>query len=346
MPKEAPRAYPHPPVREEWLGLLHEDIIEPALPIVDPHHHLWDRPGDRYMLDELLADTGAGHDVVATVFIECGSAYRTDGPEALRPVGETEFVARVAAEAERRGGPTRVCAGIVGRVDFRLADQVDAALAAHVAAGAGRFRGIRQSGAWDAAIVSRVPGPRPPPPAHMFADPAFRSGFSRLAHFGMSFEAWIYHPQIPEATDLARAHPDIPIVLDHVGGPLGVGPYRGQHDTAFQDWRAAIGELARCPNAHVKLGGLAMAINGYDFHERPLPPSSDELAEAWRPWIEVAIEAFGARRCMFESNFPVDKGMCSYPVLWNAFKRLAAGASAEEKAALFRDSATRFYRLG
>jgi L-fuconolactonase len=346
MPNEEPRAYPHPPVREDWLSQLREDIIEPALPIVDPHHHLWARAGDRYVLDELLADADAGHNVEATVFIECGSAYRTAGPEELRPVGETEFVARVVAESERRGGPTRVCAGIVGRVDFRLADRVAAALEAHVAAGAGRFRGIRHSGAWDATIVSRVPGPRPPPPAHMFADPDFRRGFAYLARFGMSFEAWVYHPQIPEATDLARAHPDIPIVLDHVGGPLRVGPYRGRGDEVFREWRAAIGELARCPNTHVKLGGLAMAINGFDFHERPLPPSSEELADAWRPWIETCIETFGPGRCMFESNFPVDKGMCSYPVLWNAFKRLATGASATEKAALFHDTAARFYRIG
>jgi predicted TIM-barrel fold metal-dependent hydrolase len=145
--------------------------------------------------------------------------------------------------------------------------------------------------------------------------------------------------------DLAQAFPDTPIVLNHVGGPLGAGPYRGQRDEVFAAWRAGMQALAGCPNVHAKLGGLAQAVNAFDFHEQPLPPSSGELANAWRPYLETCIEAFGARRCMFESNFPVDKAMCSYPVLWNAFKRIAAGASDDERNALFHDTAARFYRI-
>jgi predicted TIM-barrel fold metal-dependent hydrolase len=178
------------------------------------------------------------------------------------------------------------------------------------------------------------------------AEPAFRAGFACLAKHGLSFDAWLYHTQIHQLADLARAFPATPIVLDHVGGPLGVGPYRGRRDEVFADWRNGIRALAECPNVHMKLGGLAMVVNGFDFHENVLPPSSGELADAWRPYMETCIEAFGPHRCMFESNFPVDKGMCSYPVLWNAFKRIAAGASSAEKAALFHDTAARFYRLG
>jgi predicted TIM-barrel fold metal-dependent hydrolase len=177
------------------------------------------------------------------------------------------------------------------------------------------------------------------------ANPSFRKGFAELGKLGLTFDAWLYHTQIPELTDLALAFPDTPIVLDHLGGPLGVGPYRGKRDLAFREWEAAMKDLARCPNVHVKLGGLGMAVIGFDFHEKPRPPSSDELATAWRPFLQTTIELFGADRCMFESNFPVDKGMFSYAVAWNAFKRIASGASAAEKRALFHDTAARFYRL-
>jgi predicted TIM-barrel fold metal-dependent hydrolase len=338
-----PTTAPYLPVREEWLAEWHEEILEPDLPIVDPHHHLWDHPGNRYYLDELLADLGSGHNVVATVFLQCFWAYRTAGPEELRPVGETEFVASVAAEAERRKARARVCAAIVGHADFRLGETVDAVLDAHVAAGGGRFRGIRQVTARHPRFLASI---STPPAFGLMADPAFRAGFARLGRFGMSYDAWLYHTQIDQLTDLARAFPDTPIVLNHVGGPLGVGPYRGKGEEVFAAWHTAIRTLATCPNVHVKLGGLAMVVNGFDFHENVLPPSSGELADAWRPYMETCIETFGASRCMFESNFPVDKGMCGYPVLWNSFKRIAAGASAEEKAALFHDTAARFYRLG
>ena len=237
---------------------------------------------------------------------------------------------------------TRVCAGIVGYTDFRLGEKVDAVLEAHIEAGAGRFRGIRQITARHPAIMASM---STPPDFGLMADPAFRAGFALLEKYGLSYDAWLYHTQIGELVDLARAFPAVPMVLNHVGGPLGVGPYRGKGQQAYAEWRKAIKILATCPNVSMKLGGLAMVVNGFDFHEHVLPPSSGELANAWRPYMEALIEEFGAVRCMFESNFPVDKAMCSYPVLWNAFKRIASGCSAAEKTALFHDTAAGFYRL-
>jgi predicted TIM-barrel fold metal-dependent hydrolase len=260
----------------------------------------------------------------------------------MRSVGETEFVASVAAEAERRKTRPRVCAAIVGHAEFRSGERVDAVLEAHIEAAGGRFRGIRQVTARHPDLVASI---STPPPLGLMADPTFRAGFARLAKYGLSFDAWLYHTQLGELLELARAFPVIPIVINHVGGPLGVGPYRGKRDDVFAAWHGSMRELATCPNVHVKLGGLAMAINGFDFHRQVLPPSSGELARAWQPWMHACIEAFGANRCMFESNFPVDKAMCSYPVLWNAFKRIAATASADERRALFHDTAARFYRI-
>jgi L-fuconolactonase len=337
-----PRPYPHPHVDEAWLNRLHEDILEPDLPIVDAHHHLWERPSGRYLLDELRADLGSGHNVCATVFIQCGYAYRSDGAPEMRPVGETERVATIAAQAVAAGAPG-ICAGIVGYCDFRLrGKQVDAVVEAHVAAGGGRFRGIRQSAGWDAAIVSTTSAV---PPRGLLLDPTFRAGLARLGKYDLSYECSLYHPQLPELTDLARAFPDLPILANHCGGPIRIGPYANVPTEAFAAWCTALRDLAACPNVTLKLGGQAMTIRGFNWHEAPLPPSSGELVVAWRPTMETCIETFGASRCMFESNFPVDKGMCSYPVVWNAFKRLAGGCSADEKAALFHGTATQFYRL-
>ena len=332
----------HLGLRPDWLARTTEQALDPALPIVDPHHHLWEREGG-YLLDELLADLGAGHDVVATVFAQCGYAYRSDGPVEMRPVGETEFVAGVAREAERRGVRPKVCAGIVGHADMELGDDATAVLQAHIDAGGGRFRGIRHISArheeFNASLLGR-------PPADLFQRAAFRRGLARLQALGLSFDAWLYHTQIGQLTDLARAFPELPMVLNHVGGPLAVGPYAGRRDASFAEWRKAMEGLSACPNVCVKLGGLAMAVVGFDFHQRPAPVSSQELADAWRPYMEGSIELFGARRCMFESNFPVDKAMCSYVVLWNAFKRIAEGASADDKAWLFGGTADAFYKLG
>ena len=331
-------------VREAWLNRRQEPILDPELPIVDPHHHLWDRHGWRYLLDELLADTNSGHNIVATVFIQARSMYRESGPVELRPVGETEFVNGVAAmSASGTYGETRICAGIVGHADLTLGNLVAPVLAAHVRAGGARFRGIRHITTWDAD--SSIGNPAYVTTRYLMADERFREGFAVLGRLGLSFDAWLFHPQIDELTSLARAFPDTPIVLNHVGGPIGIGAYAGQRKEVFARWATAIKGLATCKNVHVKLGGLGMRVGGFGFHEQAEPPSSETLADAWRPYIETCIEAFGPSRSMFESNFPVDKGMCSYPVLWNALKRLAAGASVAEKTALFCGTAMRVYGL-
>jgi len=332
------KAYPHPHVNDAWLARLREDILEPDLPIIDAHHHLWERPSGVYLLPQLKADVTAGHNVRGTVFIQCGYGYRNDGPPEMRPVGETETVVRIAS-----GGGPGVCAGIIGYTDFRLGERVEAVLQAHVEAGKGRFRGIRQSAGWDLAILTQTSAPAAP---GLLADPAFRSGLSRLSRFGLSYESSLYHPQLPELAALARALPELPILANHCGGYIAIGPHGVDLNETFSRWRAGLRELAACPNVYLKLGGQAMSIRGVTFHEQVLPPSSGELANAWRPVMEACIDTFGASRCMFESNFPVDKGMCSYVSCWNAFKRIAAGCSPSEKADLFHGSAARFYRLG
>jgi len=332
------------PVRQDWLDQWNEPILEPGLPIIDPHHHLWDRPGWRYLLDELLADTGTGHNIIATVFVQARAMVRATGPEELRPVGETEFVNGVAAmSASGIYGKTKVCAGIVGHADLTLGTRVEPVLAAHIRAGGDRFRGIRHITAWDGDDSIRNPAYSPPP--GLLADKAFRDGFAVLCRLGLSFDAWLYHPQINELTDLARAFPDARIVLNHVGGPIGIGPYAAERKEVFAAWTASIKALAACPNVCVKVGGLGMRMGGFGFHEKAEPPSSGTLAAAWRPYVETCIEAFGPSRCMFESNFPVDKGSYSYPVFWNACKLLAKAASHGEKADLFAGTAARFYRL-
>ena len=329
--------------REQWLSQVKEEIVEPALPICDPHHHLWDHPGRRYLIDELLSDTGSGHHVVSTVFVECMSMYRASGPEAMRPVGETEFVNGVAAmSVSGRYGATRVAAGIVSFADLMLGERVGAVLDAHMSASP-RFRGIRHAAGWDAS--DHVRKSHTNPPQGLLGEPRFRRGFVELARRGLTFDAWLYHPQIPEVTSLARAFPDTTIVLDHFGGPLGIGPYEGKRREVFESWKRAISELAECPNVVAKLGGLVMPINGFGFHHRERPASSTELVDATRDYYLHAIDCLAPRRCMFESNFPVDKASCSYHVLWNAFKRLTADFSADDRSALFHDTAVRVYRL-
>jgi predicted TIM-barrel fold metal-dependent hydrolase len=330
--------------REDWLAQRQEEIIDPQRPIVDPHHHLWDRGGQRYLIEEMTDDIASGHNVVATVYVDCRSMYRAAGPEAFRPVGEVEFANGVAAMSASGGyGKAAVCAGIVSHVNLLLGDGARPVLEAEIAAGNGRFRGIRHSSAWDAdADVAGMYAARP---KGLLLDAAFRQGFASLSPLGLSFDAWLFHPQIGELTDLAHAFPDTGIVLDHCGGPVGIGRYANRRDEVFSVWKASIREIAKCPNVTVKLGGLAMRLLGYDFHERPMPPSSEEAAAAWRPYIETCIEAFGPQRGMFESNFPPDKGQCSYQVIFNAFKRIAAQYSETEKTALFSKTATDFYRL-
>jgi predicted TIM-barrel fold metal-dependent hydrolase len=329
--------------RPDWLAQYTEDVIDPKRPIVDPHHHLWDRGGQVYLLEDIVNDIASGHNIIATVYVEARSMYRAKGPEALQPVGEVEFVNGAAAMSASGGyGPAAICAGIVGHVNLLLGDGARGVLEAEIAAGGGRFRGIRHSSAWDAD--AEIAGLYASRPKGLLLDPTFRKGFAALAPLNLSFDAWLFHPQIAELIDLARAFPDTRIVLDHCGGPIGLGGYANREEV-FKVWKASILEIAKCPNVSVKLGGLAMRLLGYDFHERPRPPSSEDAAAAWRPYIETCIEAFGPARGMFESNFPPDKGQCSYQVIFNAFKRIAAQYSEAEKTALFSKTASDFYRL-
>jgi predicted TIM-barrel fold metal-dependent hydrolase len=331
-------------VREEWLAQVQEAPLDPALPIVDPHHHLWDRAGERYLLDDLLRDTATGHDVRATVFVQCGAMYRATGPEEELSLGETEFVNGVAAaSASGTYGPVRACAGIIGFVDLTLGDRVAPLIEAHLATARTRFRGVRNRTAWHPSpeVRSNLLGSPPGP----LEDPSFMEGARRLAGYGLVLDIWAYQTQLPLVAAVARAMPDLTVVVDHCGGPLGVGPYAGRREEGFVEWRRDVLALAGLPNTVMKLGGLAMEVGGHDFHLRDLPPGSAVLEETWRPVIHTLIEAFGADRCMFESNFPVDKGMCGYGVLWNAFKRLASGAGEDERAALFAGTAARIYRL-
>jgi predicted TIM-barrel fold metal-dependent hydrolase len=345
---------PTPADNQAWLALTEEAALEPQMPIIDPHHHLWDLPDrtpHRYLLEQLAVDT-KGHNVRQTVFIECGSMYRADGPEEFRVVGETEFVQGIAAEsASGRYSELRAAAGIVGTADLRLGDRVAPVLEAQMAASRQRFRGIRHGAAWaepgvlpTGSVATRSPN-RPSVPAHLLVDPDFRRGYAYLRTYGLTFEGWVYHTQIPELTTLAKAFPDTTIIFNHLGGPIGVGQYAGRRDEVFAAWKPAVAELARCPNVVAKVGGIQMVVNGYGWHEQKRPPTSDELLAANRDWYLYMIDRFGPTRCMFESNFPVDKLSCSYTVLWNQFKKLTKGFSPAERSAMFHDTAMRVYRL-
>ena len=329
-----------------WLDLAREAPIDPDRPIIDPHHHLWPAVGGRssYLLADLWADTGAGHHIVKTVFIECRAAYREDGPEHLKPIGETDFVARLA-RASRDGGGGAEIAGIVGHADLRGGDLLVEALAAHEAAGGGLFRGIRHSGARDPHPEAlSIPGRGA---EGLFGDAQFRAGLGLLGERGYTYDSWHYHHQNAAFADLARAVPGTTMVLDHFGTPLGVGPYAGagQREAIFSQWQRDIEAIARCPNVVAKLGGLAMPDNGFGWNLRDHPPGSDELVEAQSRWYHHTIDCFGPARCMFESNFPVDKRSLPYGVYWNAMKKIATRYSADEQQGLFHDNAARIYRL-
>ena len=330
----------------DWLALTQEEALEPDLPICDPHHHLWEaRTGyvqPRYLLGDILEDLAGGHNVVSTVFIECGTMFRTQGPEDMRPVGETEFVTSIAAMSAA-GGTARVAAGIVGTAYLDRGDSAAAVLDAQIEAGQGRFRGIRQGVTWHES--AQVPNHRTAPPPGLYDSAGFRAGLAHLAPRGLTFELWCYHTQLDEAERLVRDFPDQTFILDHFGGPLGIGPYAGRADEVFADWCRAVAPVAACPNVMAKLGGLAMEVNGFGWHERPRPPTSQELMAASQRYYDTALELFGTDRCLFESNFPVEKVSCSYTVLWNAFKRLTASFSAAEKAALYHDNAAYLYRV-
>lgn len=318
-----------------WLALREEPAIEPALPIVDPHHHLWERPGDVYMVDELQADLAMGHNVVATVYVEASSFYRADGTPHLASLGETETVAALV--------PDSPIAGIVGTADLRLGAAVGDVLDAHIAAANGALKGIRHRLAWD---------PHPGIRANRGTEqgevtlPEFRDGLRELAARDLAFDAWLFFPQLPELTATANAVPEAKIVLDHLGvAPIGTTAYPVDDPAHLAQWRRDLTDLARCPNVVLKVGGIGMVRYGA-WEPGELPPSSDELLGRWGDSIRFAIDSFGPHRTMFESNFPVDKEGCSYAVLWNAFKLVSAQYGPSERARLFSGTAIDVYRLG
>ena len=340
-----------------------EEILEPDLPIIDPHHHLWDLrpvipafpeprhrfietliPVAHYTFDQLHADVTTGHNVIGTVFMECGAFYNSAYGDAKKPVGEVEYVNGVAAQsASGLYGQLRACAGIVGHADLTRGSEAGEVLDALLAASPGRFKGIRHQGAWDSD--PEVLGPPFHAPPELYRDATFREGFAELGKRGMTFDAWILEPQIPDVIDLARAFPDQPICLDHCGTPLGMASYTGKLHERFDIWRHNIHELAKCENVVVKLGGLAMHNCAMPEDGPAAGHGSEHLAALWRPYIETCIEAFGAERAMFESNYPVDRWGATYPVLWNTFKRITRSASDEEKTELYAGTAARFYSV-
>ena len=322
-----------------------EKALETELPIIDPHHHLWHTPTrGLYFLPELMADLGGGHNIVSTVFLECQSMFRAGGPDEMKPVGEVEFVAGQAAQsASGQYGKTRVCEGIIGWADLMSGAKVRDVLEAEIAAGGGRFRGVRYGTSHDDGIAGKFVSRSMP--AHRLLDPKLREGFAVLGKMGLTFDSWHFHPQLPDLVDLARAFPDTTIICDHVGGMLGIGQYAGKTAEVMPVWKKSIAELSKCANVHMKLGGLGMTSFGFGFEFEDAPPSSEKLAETWRPYIEPCIEAFGVDRCMFESIFPPDKQSCGYTELWNAFKHLTKKASAAEKTALYGGTAAKVYRL-
>jgi len=328
-------------VSDAWRALTAESALEPDIPLCDPHHHLWEYPGSRYLADDFVGEF-AGHRIEHTVFVECLQHYRTDGPEPLRPVGETEWVEEVARGTDRIADGPRLAAGIVAFADLTLGAAVGEVLDAHLAASR-RVRAVRYATAWDASEQIRPSHTHPP--AGLMGRADFRAGFSELIRRDLAFDAWLYPAQFGELASLAGDFPEARIVLDHMGGPLGVGPYAGRRQAVLDDWRRGLETVAARPNVFVKLGGQTMTSAGFGWHKRPAPPGSVELSDAFRPYFDACIELFGASRCMLESNFPMDRASCSYGVLWNAFKRVTSGRPRIERLALLGGTAMNFYRL-
>lgn len=330
------------PGTSQWYASVTEKIIDPARPIIDPHHHLWQTQTlfGRYELDELWADTSSGHNIEKTVFIDCHSSYRPNGPKALRPVGETEYVAGVAAESNKQTHKASI-AGIVSHADLLLGRDVAPVLKAHEAAGQGLFRGIRHAGPYEETGTLMLGGRAPCP----YDQAEFREGVAMLGELGYTYDTWHFHMQNPAFAELARAVPDTTMILDHFGTPLGAGAYEGQREEIFARWCDDIAEIAQCSNVVAKLGGLAMPDNGFGWDKRDQPPSSDEFVESQQRYYHHAIKCFGPSRCMFESNFPVDRLSISYHVLYNGLKKIAADYTEEEQQAMFYGTAARVYRL-
>lgn len=332
--------------RQEWLDLHQEPTIDPDRPIIDSHHHLWDRPhpAGRYLLDEILADVRTGHNICHTVYMEYREMFRAGVGEAEETIGEVEFANGLAAmSASGVYGPERIASGIISTVNLTLGGAVRDVLVKHKERGGERLRGIRRVAHWD------------PDPVMMTHEefrkkgellaPKFREGFRHLRDLDLTYDTFIYHPQVPDLIDLARAFPDTRIVCDHLAGPIRIRGYGEDPEATFVSWHEQICALAECPNVFMKLGGLGMRFCGFGLDELERPASSEVLAKAWAPHITSAIEAFGPARCMFESNFPPDKATCSYNVMWNAFKRIAAPYSQAEQHDMFYGAAKRFYDL-
>jgi L-fuconolactonase len=337
----------HTPMPDEaWLArAAAEPALEPELPIVDAHLHLWQRGEHRYFLEDYARDVSAcGHRIEAAVAMECNAFYRQDGPEALRCVGETEFLAGMGAMADA-GTHTRAraAAGIVAFADLSRGARVREVLEAHIEAGHGRVKGIRQAAKWDADPIAR--GPAGPGRAGLYLEPEFRDGLRVVSEMGLSFDASVFHPQIPELTALARAVPEAQIVLIHSGSPLGHAAYAGRETEVLAMWTAHMRELATCPNVSVKLGGILMCLGNFDYRAAALPPGSEQLAALWRPYVDGCLQIFGPQRCLASSNFPVDKAGFAYGTLWNHYKRATAQLSADERNAIFHGNARRIYRL-
>ncbi len=336
---------PHADVRPDWLALRTEEAVEPELPIVDPHHHLWDRPGHRYMAHDYMDDIRTGHTVVSTVFVQCRSMLRKDGPRDMAPVGEVDFANGAAAlGASGLFEPTRVCEAIVGGADLALGDGVVPVLEAMISVAGTRFRGVRNPVVWHESSDVQSSTASPPPRGLMATD-AFRKGVRQLARMDLSLDVWAYHTQLDEILALARENPGMPVIIDHMGGPIGVGPYARDLPGMLTEWAAGLQRLANLPNTYIKFGGAGMPVFGFGFHEATRPPSSDDLVRAWKRHYEICLNAFGPQRFMFESNFPVDNGSFSYAVLWNAFKKLSASCSPAERHDMLAATAARVYRL-
>ena len=333
-----------------WLDQISEEIIDQDIEIVDPHHHLWPGPPrtegakaeNRYLLEDLWKDTESGHKISKTVFVECGQGYYESGPDAMKPVGETKFVYEVAEEAKLDKSKAQI-EGIVGHADMMLGSSAREVLEAHVEEGKGRFKGIRHGASWDES--EEIRNSHSIPIRHIYLDSKFQQGIEQLDALNLTLDAWNYHKQIKELTELAKCFPNLKIVQNHFGGPLGIGPYKNKREEVFSEWKDSISELAERENVYMKLGGLAMPINGWGWHKRELPATSDELVEKHGKYYLHAINSFGVKRCMFESNFPVDKRSISYPILWNGFKRVVRDYSLEEKEFLFSKAAAEFYSL-
>jgi L-fuconolactonase len=332
----------------DWhAGAETEVAMEPELAIIDAHHHLYGDAADahHYLLDELNADIDAGHRIVATVYVEAYHAgWRTEGPPELRSTGEIERIVRLTAAPESRPGDAcRIASAIVSYVDLTSEARVASVLDAHLSTGQGRLRGVRQQSTWDGGRVGRFIANTPNP--GLLNDRQFRNGYRRLREYGLSFEATVYHTQLAEVASLADGFPDIPIVLSHIGIPIGVEDYAQNRAQVFDRWRGGMRDLALRPNVNLKIGGLGMPVLGFGFEAGEKPANSSELAESWRSLILTCIETFGADRCLFESNFPIDRQSCSYVSLWNAYKIATRSLSQSERENVFGRTAVRVYRL-